>query len=58
MTFIDSEIPALLGEALDGLIFTCVGVPAYASAHGGLPGAPTMVGRVAPVIGPAPGNAP
>jgi hypothetical protein len=57
MTFIDSEIPALLGEALDGLLLTCVGVPAYASAQGGLPGAPTMVGRVAPVIGSAPCNA-
>jgi SagB-type dehydrogenase family enzyme len=53
MTFIDSEISALLGEPLDGLIFTCVGVPAYASARGGLPGAPTAVGRVVPVLGPA-----
>ncbi|HEX5189711.1 MAG TPA: nitroreductase family protein [Streptosporangiaceae bacterium] len=51
MTFLDSEIPALLGEPLDGLLFTCVGVPAYASAPGGLPGAPTAVGRVVPVIG-------
>lgn len=51
LTFIDSEIPALLGEALDGLLFTCVGVPAYASARGGLPGAPT-------ILGSAPGNAP
>jgi hypothetical protein len=57
MTFIDSEIPALLGEALDGLLLTCVGVPAYASAQGGPPGAPTVVGHVAPVIGSAPGNA-
>ena len=31
MTFLDSEIPALLGEHLDGLIFTCVGVPANTS---------------------------
>jgi SagB-type dehydrogenase family enzyme len=53
MTFIDSEIPALLGEPVDGLIFTCVGVPAYASARGGPPGAPTAVGRVVPVIGTA-----
>ena len=56
MTFIDSEIPALLGEPLDGLIFTCVGVPAYASARGGLPGSPTAVGRVVPVLGSAAGK--
>ena len=31
MTFLDTEIPALLGEPLDGLIFTCVGVPANTS---------------------------
>jgi hypothetical protein len=42
------EIPALLGQPLDGLLFTCVGVPAYASARGGPPGAPTAVGRVRP----------
>ncbi|HET7234806.1 MAG TPA: hypothetical protein VFK59_00040 [Actinomycetota bacterium] len=43
MTFIDSEVPALLGEPLDALLFTCVGVPGYASAAGGSPGAPTAV---------------
>ncbi len=32
MTFLDSDVPALLGEPLDGLLFTCVGVPAYRSA--------------------------
>jgi SagB-type dehydrogenase family enzyme len=53
MTFLDSEIPALLGEPLDGLLFTCVGVPAYASARAGLPGAPTAVGQVAPAVGSA-----
>ena len=41
MTFIDSEVPALLGEPLDGLLFTCVGVPEYRSATGGPPGSPT-----------------
>jgi hypothetical protein len=41
MTFVDSEISSLLGEPLDALLFTCVGVPEYASAPGGLPGAPT-----------------
>jgi hypothetical protein len=43
MTFIDSEVPALLGKPLDGLLFTCVGVPTYASAAGGPPGAPTAI---------------
>jgi hypothetical protein len=32
MTFIDSEVPALLGEPLDALLFTCVGVPECAEA--------------------------
>lgn len=46
MTFLDSEVSALLGEPLDGLLFTCVGVPAYRSSRGGLPGAPTEVGKI------------
>ena len=46
MTFLDSEIPALLGEPLDALLFTCVGVPEYRSATGGAPGAPTNVRKV------------
>src|SRR5439155_556934 len=46
MTFVDSEVPPLLGEQLDGLLFTCVGVPAYTSAPGGPPGAPTEVRKV------------
>ena len=29
MTFLDYEIPRLLGEPLAGLLLTCVGVPAY-----------------------------
>jgi SagB-type dehydrogenase family enzyme len=57
MTFLDSEIPALLGaaqgsdtgpEPLDGLIFTCVGVPANTSRPGGSPGTPTRIRAVAP----------
>ncbi len=40
MTFYDSEIAGLLGEPLAGLLFTCVGVPAYRSRPGGPPGAP------------------
>jgi len=46
MTFVDSEVPPLLGEQLDGLLFTCVGVPEYTSATGGPPGAPTEVRKV------------
>jgi hypothetical protein len=49
MTFLDSEMPALLGEADDivTLLFTCVGVPEYASRAGGGPGAPVEVRPVA-----------
>ena len=43
MTFLDSEIPELLGEPLDGLLFTCVGVPEYTATPGGAPGTPTAV---------------
>ena len=46
MTFLDSEVPALLGAPLDALLFTCVGVPTYRSAAGGLPGEPTAVRKV------------
>jgi Nitroreductase family len=48
MTFIDTEVPPLLGEPLDALLFTCVGVPAYASAAAGTPGAPSRVRMVTP----------
>jgi hypothetical protein len=48
MTFLDSEMPGLLGEPLDALLFTCVGVPEYVAATGGLPGAPTTVRMVSP----------
>jgi hypothetical protein len=48
MTFIDSEVPALIGKPLDALLFTCVGVPEYKSKGGGQPGAPTSVRQVAP----------
>jgi len=44
MTFIDSEMPALLGETdIATLLFTCVGVPEYASRPGGAPGAPVGI---------------
>ena len=46
MTFVDSEIPALLGEPLDALLCTCVGVPEYAPAAGGKPGEPAAIRTV------------
>ena len=48
MTFMDSEIPALLGADLDALIFTCVGVPDNTSKPAGAPGAPNAVRIVVP----------
>ena len=48
MTFLDSEIAGLLEEPLDGLLFTCVGVPEYRSKPGGLPGAPVEIRTVTP----------
>jgi hypothetical protein len=48
MTFLDGEIPALIGEPIDALLFTCIGVPAYKSARGGPPGSPTAVGHLRP----------
>jgi hypothetical protein len=48
MTFLDSEIADFLGEPLDALLFTCVGVPEYRSKAGGLPGAPVEFRQVTP----------
>ena len=50
MTFLDSEVPALLGERSDlvTLLFTCVGVGEYASRSGGGPGAPVEIRPVVP----------
>jgi hypothetical protein len=48
MAFLDSAVPALLGEPLDPLLFTCVGVPDYAPTAGGRPGAATAVRRMEP----------
>ena len=48
MTFLDGEIPALIGEPIDALLFTCIGVPAYKAARGGPPGSPTAVGHLRP----------
>jgi SagB-type dehydrogenase family enzyme len=49
MTFLDSEVPALLGERDDlaTLLFTCVGVPEYVSRPGGEPAAPVEIHPVA-----------
>lgn len=53
MTFLDSEVPELLGEPDDlvTLLFTCVGVPEYKSRAGGKPGAPVDVKQVIPRLG-------
>jgi SagB-type dehydrogenase family enzyme len=48
MTFQDSDIPGLLGDQPDALIFTCVGIPGNTSRPAGPPGSPTPVRRVAP----------
>jgi len=48
MTFLDSEIPSLLGEPVEGHLFTCVGVPEYAPKPGGGPGSPTTFRQVMP----------
>lgn len=50
MTFVDSHIAGLLGEQVDGLLFTCVGVPENTSKRGGLPGSPTPIRPVAPRV--------
>ena len=50
MTFLDSEIPGLVREDLEAMIFTCVGVPEYANRPGGPPGEPVLVRRVVPRI--------
>jgi hypothetical protein len=48
MTFLDTEIPGLLQDDLQAMIFTCVGVPEYANRPGGRPGEPVPVRRVQP----------
>jgi hypothetical protein len=48
MTFLDSKIPPLLGEPLDGLLITCVGIPSYRHRPGGPPGAPIKMRPLRP----------
>ncbi|GAA0519702.1 hypothetical protein Ade02nite_80880 [Paractinoplanes deccanensis] len=50
MTFLDSEVPALLHEpdSLVTLLFTCVGIGEYQSRPGGAPGDPVPVRTVMP----------
>jgi len=49
MTFRDTDIPGLLGEPLDAMLFTCVGMPEYRRTRpGGAPGTPTSVHVVPP----------
>jgi hypothetical protein len=52
MTFLDSEMPALLGESDDlvTLLFTCVGVGAYSSRPGGGPGTPARFNVIVPRV--------
>ncbi|GAB7036628.1 MULTISPECIES: nitroreductase family protein [Catenuloplanes] len=53
MTFLDSEVPGLLGadDTLVTLLFTCVGVAEYRSRPGGAPGAPVAIRSVVPRMG-------
>ncbi|WP_299443513.1 hypothetical protein [uncultured Phycicoccus sp.] len=48
MTFRDTDIPALLGEDVACLLWTCVGVPEYRTRRSGGPGAPAEVSIVWP----------
>jgi hypothetical protein len=50
MTFLDSEVPELLGEPEDlvTLLFTCVGVGEYKAGSGGRPGQPVAIRPIWP----------
>ena len=48
MTFRDSDVPELLGEPVDPLLWTCVGVPEYRTRPSGVPGSPAEVTIVWP----------
>jgi len=51
MTFLDAEMPDFLGEALQAMLLTCVGVPEYRNRPGGPPGKPVRVRGVVPRVG-------
>jgi hypothetical protein len=51
MTFLDSEVPDLIGAQLAGLLFTCVGVPGYRHRSGGPPRAPITTRPLKPPAG-------
>ncbi len=48
MTFYDSEIAPFVGEPVEAMLLTCVGVPEYANRPGGTPGEPVSVRAVTP----------
>lgn len=48
MTFIDSQLPRLLGEPLAGLLITCCGAPTYRHRPGGPPRAPVKMRPLGP----------
>jgi hypothetical protein len=48
MTFLDSDIPGLLGADVACLLWTCVGVPEYRTRPSGTPGSPADVHIVWP----------
>ena len=48
MTFLDAAIPDLLGEQVEALLFTCVGVPEYKAKPAGKPGSPAAFRMVTP----------
>ncbi len=50
MTFYDSEIAAFTGEPVEAMLFTCVGLPEYASRRGGRPGRPVEIRYVVPRV--------
>src|SRR5215210_504836 len=51
MTFLDAEMPEFLGEDLQTLLLTCVGVAEYRNRAGGPPGKPVRVRGVTPRVG-------
>jgi hypothetical protein len=48
MALADDLLSTLLGQSLNALLATCVGTPEYASAAGGMPGAPTSIRQITP----------